>query len=269
MPQEISPIPPRQRSRRMYIMWGVALALLLTVGIFCWLVVVPYLQVRAALERCPPAMWPNLRTEARNLGSKRETARKLRIYLRFPDFLTPRRKFAVWMLSQCGRDGAAELMRLAVDPHEKYGGTAYGILGNAMVHPGIELLQARIKDGNPAMRALAADLVWYEKSPKVAPLLIEALDDADDTVRATAARSLGFMMAKGAMGPLLKVLEDPEPEVRKTAAGALGLLLDVRAVDPLLKVAATDANPGVRKAAANSVKTIREARRSVAGGKCD
>jgi hypothetical protein len=44
--------PPRPRSKRIYVYWGVALFLLLGLGLFCWLVVVPFLQVRPIVEQC-------------------------------------------------------------------------------------------------------------------------------------------------------------------------------------------------------------------------
>jgi len=43
---------PAKRSKRLYILWGVALTLLLAAGAFCWAVVVPVWQVRSIVDEC-------------------------------------------------------------------------------------------------------------------------------------------------------------------------------------------------------------------------
>ncbi len=48
---------PKPRSKRIYVYWGVALALLVTVGLLCWLVVVPYMRVERELDE----LWAMLR----------------------------------------------------------------------------------------------------------------------------------------------------------------------------------------------------------------
>ena len=40
--------PPKPRSRKIYVLWSTALTLLLALGLFCWLVVVPVVQLRTA-----------------------------------------------------------------------------------------------------------------------------------------------------------------------------------------------------------------------------
>lgn len=42
-----SPPVQKPRSKRIYVYWGVALALLLTLGLVCWTVVVPVFPGRA------------------------------------------------------------------------------------------------------------------------------------------------------------------------------------------------------------------------------
>ena len=41
---------PAPRSCRMLVLWAVALALLLAVGLFCWLVVVPHMDTGRMIE---------------------------------------------------------------------------------------------------------------------------------------------------------------------------------------------------------------------------
>ena len=43
----------RPRSRRLYVCWGIALALLLVAALVCWLMVVPVWRVRRAVLSCP------------------------------------------------------------------------------------------------------------------------------------------------------------------------------------------------------------------------
>jgi hypothetical protein len=43
------PAKPEGRSRKIYVLWTIALTLLLSLGAFCWLVVVPVWQVRDVL----------------------------------------------------------------------------------------------------------------------------------------------------------------------------------------------------------------------------
>jgi hypothetical protein len=50
MTEQPSPGRPADASRGVYVWWGVALALLLALGAFCWLFLLPVLQVRALLH---------------------------------------------------------------------------------------------------------------------------------------------------------------------------------------------------------------------------
>jgi len=46
----MSSVEPKPRSRKLYVLWAIALTLLLALGLFSWLVVVPVMGVRSALE---------------------------------------------------------------------------------------------------------------------------------------------------------------------------------------------------------------------------
>ena len=51
METAVTPPAPSNRSRRIYVLWSVALTLLISTALFCWLVVVPYLETRTVILR--------------------------------------------------------------------------------------------------------------------------------------------------------------------------------------------------------------------------
>jgi hypothetical protein len=67
----------------MYIIWGVALALLVAAGLFSWLVVVPVMQVRSAVRNC---RWNESMAEL--LGGPDEARGKLLLFVRLPSWAT-------------------------------------------------------------------------------------------------------------------------------------------------------------------------------------
>ena len=89
-----SPAKKRGSSRRLYVLWGVALGLLLTLGIFCWFLLFPYLQVRAAVKRyrSDPGL---IAEEIQRLGGQEKAFHKLSFYRSLPDQIAP-----AWMVSQ-------------------------------------------------------------------------------------------------------------------------------------------------------------------------
>ncbi len=84
--------PPR--SKRVYIYWGVALALLLAAGLFCWLIVVPVAQTDRVISDVPGALETafklaydedGIRTALSRLGGPEKAGRKLALCYRALD----------------------------------------------------------------------------------------------------------------------------------------------------------------------------------------
>ena len=101
-PQGGSPVETK-RSRRIYILWGVVLFLLLALGAFCWAVVVPVVEVQGVLNESSPyqgpprplPQWPpkdaieseaERRKNVAKLGDPASAVRKLTLYLRVPQW---------------------------------------------------------------------------------------------------------------------------------------------------------------------------------------
>jgi hypothetical protein len=142
---EVQP-SPKPRSRRIYWLWGTALALLFALGAFCWLVVVPVWEVNRAADRCESGIIILLGTatgpsefaadtllvtdpavldrETGRLGGPKPAARRLSAYLGLPRWLTPHRFAAIVMLGRCRSQSSAAVSILeehtySVDKHER------------------------------------------------------------------------------------------------------------------------------------------------------
>ena len=117
--------PAPSPSKRLYVMWGVALGLLVALAIFCWSVVMPALQVREVLRDCPRSMgghydgsvsWTDQifdRAEAmvliQRLGGPEKATPKLGLYARLPRWAAEGNDRCCGLLAHCGRAGAETL----------------------------------------------------------------------------------------------------------------------------------------------------------------
>jgi WD40 repeat protein len=94
-----------KRSRKVYVLWGVALALLVTLTLFSWLVVVPTWQThRVVAASAPSSGCTDGRTEIRSLGGQNSARTRLLGYLRMPQ----------WLVSPKNRDKATHLLGRAL-----------------------------------------------------------------------------------------------------------------------------------------------------------
>jgi HEAT repeat protein len=135
---QAAPAAEAKRSRRLYICWGMALTLLVSLSLFCWLVVVPVVTLRQEVRKAlgPPPIsfdfeeWSNShKPESRIgvLGGAEDASLKLGSFLRLPrwavgkdedevdamDRIDPYyRHRAVRLLTHCGSDGVEELAAL-------------------------------------------------------------------------------------------------------------------------------------------------------------
>jgi len=120
--------PPEKskRSRRIYVYWGVALALLLALGLVCWKVVVPVWQTRKAVTlygrwyyyspHFESKHWPADPGEIiKLLDGPKAAAERLGLYMTLPECLAPNRTMAVRLLGECREDAAPVLRRLLND----------------------------------------------------------------------------------------------------------------------------------------------------------
>lgn len=148
-------------------------------------------------------------------------------------------------------------------------------------------LIAALKDREPGVRKLAADILGETHDPKAVVPLVQLLQDADPEVCGKAVESLGIigdprvvdiligMLQREqplklkaiealwrisdprAVTPLLTLLHDKEPQLAGAAADALGYLGDGRAVEPLLAIA-KDENSAIRERAISALGYLRE-----------
>jgi HEAT repeats len=110
----------RCNSRRIYALWGAGIALLLALGLFCWLLVLPVLKVHTQLEatvkmRRRVFVFVDLGPAVERLGGSDRAANMLCLYLRLPDCLTLHRAEAVEALAVCKKPRTAPQLTAALD----------------------------------------------------------------------------------------------------------------------------------------------------------
>jgi HEAT repeats len=126
---------PTQRSKRLYILWAIALTLLISTALFCWLVVVPVWQVRNAVLGCDDLGKGDktyddpYRRQALLLGDPANAVGKIRLYLRAPDFAAGKKDVAVELLGFCGPVAIPELQRILEGPETELHRAAIRALG--------------------------------------------------------------------------------------------------------------------------------------------
>ena len=115
------PVEEKRRSKRMYVLWGVALSTLVALGLVCWLVVVPVWQVRSvvmglsvdtrrsSLRTHYIYYHGDVREHVQALGGEKQALRKLRFYAKLPETFAPRRHIAILLMGECG-PGAEPLL---------------------------------------------------------------------------------------------------------------------------------------------------------------
>jgi len=125
------------------------------------------------------------------LGGQLRCCRRLRAYLRLPDWVATRKRDAVFLLASCG-DRALPALREAL----------------------------KVSDKNVRLMAIYALCV---QGKTAVPALCNVLDDPDADIRRSAAWALGKIgTGAGSAIPVLKrCLEDEDESVRAAAAEAL------------------------------------------------
>ena len=259
----------KRRSRRVLILWAVALTLLLTAGLVCWKVVVPMLRLRAVIQEVRRDKL-NRAEAVKRLGGPEASVSPLCSYLRLPRWLASEgdKHAAVDLLGECGRPGVRALLE-ALDDRDN---PAHAYIASKLLDVGhrTEWAYPEVLAGlvNRAEDGVVADVVYKcfmlrgpNGFPSTAiPALTEALRCPRVDIRYLAAKALGEMgsSAKEAVPALVQALDDTELDVRRDAAQALGRIKDARVIRPLEK-ALRDKEPYVRQAAAEALKKIKAA----------
>ncbi len=282
----------RSRSRRIYVLWGVALSLLLALRLLSWFVVAPCLQVRWALgelRSCSRAYKWNMLTGAapveralERLGGLEEAVPKIAFYLRLPRWATTARRDAVSLLADCGPPAVPVLARTLREEEPPLRTSAAAALG--CIGPGASsALPALIESLDRAEIDLRnADKMKWEKlmlieshtwamssiGPAAAPGLAKALGHRNPVVRACAATGLAGIgpKAKAAAPAVIRALADKEEIVRAEAVFAFNWLRlgpGAEQAVPALAGILGDSRPGVRRSAVWALRRIGPAARPV------
>ena len=153
--------PARTRSKRICAYWGLAFTFLLILGVFCWRVALPVIEVRAALAGCKRP-WYEGDHVVEQLGGPEGALPKLRLYLRMPERISGYKAGALYVMPRCGEPGRLTLVRTLLN------------------------------DRDPGMRSTAAASLGYcqDAGPRITGALERAAQDSDAKVRRVAAEAL-------------------------------------------------------------------------------
>jgi len=145
------------------------------------------------------------------------------------------REAALYALGRIGTREALESMLDALNDGDRW---SQEKVAEAVEEAGDEsrrVLVGLLRDGNPARRAFAAEVMGGLGGTEEAVYLEEALADEAVDVRARAADSLGRMRHRLARPALLQALEDPAWQVRAQAVKALGSIGEEKDVPQLVE----------------------------------
>ncbi len=232
------PTEKKPRSKRMHVYWGVALTVLLGAAMLSWLVI-PILQTgsivleyaKAASIKLPTQREPDRDAAVKTLGGPKAAVRRIRRYIRWPNWIAWCKDEAVWLLGGCGEEGADALA---------------------------DILQNAPHAEQRAAAALA--LYWMRHPPPSAvPALAHALEDSAAEVRSQTARALGRHGPGAAIAVprLTQRLTDSSESVRRSSTWALGAIGPSASESlPALKKCLADGDGNVRKSAGRAIWRI-------------
>lgn len=146
------------------------------------------------------------------------------------------REAALYALGRIGTRESLESMLDALNDGDRW---SQEKVAEAVEEAGDEsrrVLVGLLRDGNPARRAFAAEVMGGIGGSEEAVYLEEALADEAVDVRARAADSLGRMRHRLARPALLQALEDPAWQVRAQAVKALGSIGEEKDVPRLVEM---------------------------------
>jgi HEAT repeat protein len=235
----VTPDPPQasKRPRKLYILWAIALALLLTASLFCWLVVVPVWQLRAGVWRCYVSVegYPHIYAEdiaantVAQLGGGRRAVSTIRWYVLFPDRFAPHPEHAVLMLGFCGEAAVPALLHYLESDDEQTRAFAAAALGRIGDPSAVERLTRLLQDEVWFIRRSGVVALGNIGGPSAVQGLTTAVKDKHADVRRWAVIGLGDIGGPEATAVLESVAGDPDPNVRQAAAEALKKIKDKQA----------------------------------------
>jgi HEAT repeat protein len=221
---------PAKRSRKLYVLWSIALTLLLALGLVCWLVVVPVWRVRSVLASHAVGR-TFTRDAVDELGGKEMAVRRISLYFNVPYTSRDNRMSGAAILGHCGPTAADPLTRALKDHDGKVRAQAAASLG----------------------------MLGRSATDAVGPLTQVLREDLYSRARLYAARALGNIAVadEGAISALRKALGDDEVLVRRNAAASLGNLgAAAENAAPDLRRAIEDVDPWTQRSAALSLWLI-------------
>ncbi len=152
------PAKPGGRRRSIYVLWGVALSLLLAAGLFSWLVVVPVWKVRAVVHGVHRES--DFQRAAAKLGDSATGLASVRLYLRMPNRVAPLKRIAVCIAREYGEE-SVELLVEALDHHNPRvrhsAAMNLGTMGRDAAPAELHLQGLLLDESHPVVRRAAAE----------------------------------------------------------------------------------------------------------------
>ena len=230
--------PAADSSQRVYVWWAVGFAFLAALGLFCVVILGPYLRARFAMRpvsrhyhSANMHVTDEQIVEAiSSMGGPEEAVKCLSRYINLPGALATDKEVAYYLLGYCGEPAAGVLVRS---------------LGKADWHE----------------REWAAEALGTARAGTLAAVtaLATATTDPVKGVRRWAAYSLGRIgpRAKEAVPALIDMLGRRDPEEGRAAAYALGCIgPDAGAAVPALLQAYRDRNSRIAESALSALQWI-------------
>lgn len=187
-----SSIPVRPRDWRVHVWWGMAFGVLLCMAAVCMFVLMPYMEVRAAVKRCNAFTAVKPEEEVKNLGGPEKTVAKCSLFVRSPEWLATRNEKvdAMSILVACGPAAIpkAEDLLHSSDPFVRR--RAVVALGQLHALCSMEALICALRDANPSVRAAAASVLGDLRDTRAVGPLTAVLSDKNEQVSIAAAEAL-------------------------------------------------------------------------------
>jgi hypothetical protein len=215
----------------MYVLWAVALGVLVAAGLVCWLVVVPVWQVHLAVREANSAPYVK-QSAVKKLGGQEEAVRRLVAYSRLPIWLAPRRPQAVDLLNDCGLAGRRQLLLLASSEDPDIRSAARIRLSDREAASAVASL---LSDPDPTVRKNALSVVWDHVPMK------EMQGEPGDT------ELKAFFRERAAKGLAKLFFVSSDEQVRR------------QVLDALKRLQEDDTKAPVRQAAAEALEKIKQA----------